>query len=124
MATRLLALGLSSSSGASASSSAGLKKCGGAPGAWGSNVSCPATALGCIPRKMGGDRRKWLDGYPWSCVMPSIASPGKNTTCATGAPYPLSTTKRVRFPGVFGGVLLTSGLSLKPKTAAEHPDHR
>eukprot|EP01046_Picozoa_sp_COSAG06_P013041 COSAG06_NODE_780_length_12362_cov_44.967142_13_plen_122_part_00 len=97
----LLLLGLAScgatmpSSSSSSSSSSG-KKCGGAPGAWGSNVSCPASALGCVPRKMGGDRRKWLDGYPWSCVMPSTASPGKNTTCATGAPYPLSTTKKVR----------------------------
>ena len=60
------------------------------PAGWGSNVSCPVTALGCSPRKIGSPR----NGYPWSCVMPSIASPGRNTTCATGAPYPLSTTKK------------------------------
>ena len=71
----LLLLGLASCGATmpSSSSSGTLKKCGGAPGAWGSNVSCPASALGCVPRKMGGDRRKWLDGYPWSCVMPSTA---------------------------------------------------
>ena len=95
-AVLLLLLGLASCSAANTpSSSAGLKKCGGAPGAWGSNVSCPASALGCRPRKIGSVR----NGYPWSCVMPSIASPGKNTTCATGAPFPLSTTKKVRCQG-------------------------
>ena len=45
---------------------------------WGSNVSCPSQSFGCVARKIGSPR----NGYPWSCLMPSLASPGKkNTTC-------------------------------------------
>ena len=57
-------------------------------GGWGSNVSCPSQSFGCVARKIGSPR----NGYPWSCVMPSLASPGKKTTCSTGAPFPLSRT--------------------------------
>ena len=106
-ATLLLLLGLASCGATMPSSkhswSGTLKKCGGAPRAWGSNVSCPASALGCRPRKIGSVR----NGYPWSCVMPSIASPGKSTTCATGAPFPLSSTKKVRWQGQSAVVFLS-----------------
>ena len=62
----------------------------GGGGGWGSNVSCPSQSFGCVARKIGSPR----NGYPWSCLMPSLASPGTKTTCSTGAPFPLSTTKK------------------------------
>ena len=65
-------------------------KCEQAGSGWGWNVTCPSQSLGCAARKIGSPR----NGYPWSCVMPSVASPGKQTSCSTGAPFPLSTTKK------------------------------
>jgi lysophospholipase L1-like esterase len=67
--------------------------CSNATSGWGANVSCPATSLGCMPRKIGSPR----NGFPWSCKMParSAGSPvGKYTVCSTGAPFPLSPAKK------------------------------
>ena len=57
---------------------------------WGHNVSCPGDALRCVARNISSPR----NGFPWSCEVKSIASPTASTLCSTGAPFPLSTTKK------------------------------
>jgi len=57
---------------------------------WGANVSCPADSVGCVNRTIGSPG----NGYPWACNVSSKAVPGRYTVCATGAPFPQSTTKK------------------------------
>ena len=57
---------------------------------WGHNVTCPPQSKGCVARKIFSPR----NGFPWACQMPSVSTPGSISTCATGAPYPLSTSKK------------------------------
>ena len=65
-------------------------RCSNASSGWGWNVSCPAQSLGCVPRKIGSPR----NGFPWSCKMPSRSPRGLHELCSTGAPFPLSTSKK------------------------------
>lgn len=88
----LLLLGSAVAALTNAAAAAGVR-CSNATSGWGFNVSCPADSLGCLPRQIGSPR----NGYPWSCKMPAISAgspPGKFTVCSTGAPFPLSATKK------------------------------